>query len=58
MSCSCYYVAFLKKKLYHNLQQSHQLTVNQTEYDESLLEELLQKSAIEHLTEFRETLVL
>jgi len=45
----------LKQKSYHEpiFQQSHQLTTNPTKHCTSHLVELLQKSAVEHLTEFR-----
>jgi len=47
---------FLKQKFCHNttLQQSRQVIVNPTEYGELVLEDLLQKSAVEHLTRCRE----
>ena len=45
----------LKEKSYHkpDVQHSHQLTMNLTEYNASDLVELLQKAAVEHLTTFR-----
>jgi len=49
-------LVLLKQKLYHEpiLQQPHQLTTNPPERGTSYLVELLQKSAVEHLTKFRQ----